>query len=198
MLDRLIALFLIIILLPLLAVLSLLIIAVDGWPFWFVQKRVGKMGKIFWIWKLRTMKLGADKEQQKYRKLNEADGPVFKIHNDPRLTKVGKFLSHTGLDELPQLFNVIKGEMAIIGPRPLPVSEEAQIKDKFKEKRRLVRPGMISPWIVNGYHGIKFDDWMKSDVDYVAKESVTYNFRLIVKTIWVVSKLVLREIGVIT
>lgn len=174
-------------------VVAIFIIAVDGWPFWFSQKRVGKDGKNFWIWKFRTMKIGADKEQIKYKSLNEADGPVFKIHNDPRLTKTGKFLFHTGLDELLQLFNVLKGEMSIIGPRPLPVAEEEKIAEKYRFVRRQIRPGIISVWIVNGHHKVKFDDWMKSDVEYIKNKSVGYNCQLVFKTMVLIYKLILKE-----
>jgi lipopolysaccharide/colanic/teichoic acid biosynthesis glycosyltransferase len=197
MFDKLTALFLIIILSPLLVLLSLVIVIIDGWPFWFVQDRVGKNGKIFGIWKFRTMKIGADNEQGNYGELNEADGPVFKIYNDPRLTVTGKFLFHTGLDELLQLLNVLKGDMVIIGPRPLPVREEKSINQKYRKTRRQVRPGIISEWIVSGYHNMKFEDWMKSDVEYVAKKSFGYDCKLIVKTVFLVMRLIVKETSII-
>lgn len=140
------------------------------------------------------MKIGAEKEQKKLLPLNEADGPVFKIHNDPRHTRIGRFLFHTGLDELPQLVNVLKGEMAVVGPRPLPVGEEIKIAEKYQSVRRLVKPGLVSPWIVNGYHKMKFEDWMKSDVDYVAKKSVCGDAGLLAKSIFFVVRLIWKEI----
>ena len=140
------------------------------------------------------MKVGAEKEQKKLSSLNEANGPVFKIHNDPRHTAVGRWLFHTGLDELPQLFNVIRGEMAIVGPRPLPVDEESKISKKYREIRRQVRPGLVSPWIVEGYHKIKFEDWMKSDINYIHKKSLFYDADLLGKSLILVVRLIRREV----
>lgn len=188
------ALILIVLLLPVLAVLSLAVVVLDGWPFWFLQERVGKNGKVFKIFKFRTMVKGAEKLQKKYEGLNEANGPVFKIHNDPRLTRVGKFLYHTGLDELPQLFNVLKGEMSLVGPRPLPLIEERQIPREYRKKRRQVRPGIISTWIMNGYHQMKFEDWMKCDIEYIEKKNTFYDAKLLLKAIFFVMKLVETEI----
>src|SRR3972149_12242560 len=105
-------------LLPIILVVSIFIVLESGMPILFEQRRVGMLGKTFTLYKFRTMRVGAVGNQQKYRGLNEADGPVFKIRNDPRYTRVGKFLSHCALDELPQLINIIKGEMAFVGPRP--------------------------------------------------------------------------------
>jgi lipopolysaccharide/colanic/teichoic acid biosynthesis glycosyltransferase len=194
---KLVVLFLIIILSPLLVLLSLVIVIVDGWPFWFVQERVGQGGKKFLIWKFRSMILGAEKEQERYKKFNEASGPVFKIYNDPRLTKSGRFLFHTGLDELLQLFNILKGEMAFVGPRPLPVKEENAIGEKFRKIRRQVKPGIISTWIVEGHHKVKFDDWMKSDAEYVARKSFGYDCQLIIKTVILVARLIVKEAGIL-
>ena len=107
----------------------------------------------------------AEALQKDLLRLNEMDGPVFKIRNDPRLTKFGKLLYQTGLDELPQLINVIKGEMSLVGPRPLPVYE-ARLLTKEQNLRLLVKPGITSLWIVNGYHKHTFNNWMKMDKDY--------------------------------
>jgi lipopolysaccharide/colanic/teichoic acid biosynthesis glycosyltransferase len=193
MLDRLIALLLIVLLSPLVAFLSLLLWLTEGWPIFYIQKRIGKAGKIFEMIKFRTMKKGSEGEQEKYRNLNEADGPVFKIRNDPRFTKMGIFLSHTGMDELPQLINVVKGEMAIVGPRPLPVKEEEKIDQKCKEIRRTVKPGLVSPWVVDGYHGMKFSDWMKSDQEYIKKKNFFYDVGLLSRSVGLVIRLILRE-----
>lgn len=125
---------------------------------------------------------GAEKKQQELKKLNEANGPVFKIRDDPRYTRFGKFLSHTGLDELPQLVNVLKGEMALIGPRPLPVPEFQKLKS-WQKKRQAILPGIISPWILNGYHRQSFDDWMRSDFAYVKNKSFVYDLKLFVRSV---------------
>lgn len=196
-LERLLILLLIILLSPVYIVLSLSVLVFSGWPIFFVQKRTGYKGQIFKMYKFRTMRVGADKEQNKLRKMNEADGPVFKIKNDPRFTKVGIFLSHSGLDELPQLFNVAKGEMSLIGPRPLPVSEAEAISKKYKMIRESVRPGLISPWVVGGYHSLTFEQWMESDMKYVENKSFKNDFLLLTRGIFALMKLILREINLI-
>ncbi len=139
----------------------------DGWPIIFGQQRVGKDGKFFRIWKFRTMIKDAEREKERYCYLNEAGGPVFKIKNDPRFTKLGKFLSERGIDELPQLWNILRGEMAFVGPRPLPSKEESKIAVEYQKYRRQVLPGIISPWIFVGYHQVSFEKWMESDLEYV-------------------------------
>jgi len=128
------------------------------------------------------MRRGAESEQKLLRRRNEATGPVFKIHNDPRFTVIGKFLSHTGLDELPQLWNVLKGEMAIVGPRPLPVFEVKHLTE-WQKKRHDIKPGIISPWIVEGYHRNTFDTWMKSDLAYIQKKSFWYDLGLFYRAV---------------
>ncbi|MBU4265520.1 sugar transferase [Patescibacteria group bacterium] len=185
---------LIVLLLPFFLFLSLLIIVFSGWPIFFVQKRMGKDGKVFKIYKFRTMRKGSEKEKKKYLKLNEVDWPVFKIRNDPRFTRIGKFLSHTGLDELPQLLNVLKGEMAIVGPRPLPVDEEKEIAGVYREARRSVLPGIISSWILSGYHLMSFDNWMKQDLEHIRKKSFMNDMLLLFKALPLVLKLILKEI----
>jgi lipopolysaccharide/colanic/teichoic acid biosynthesis glycosyltransferase len=163
----------------------------DG-PVFFRQKRVGLGGKPFTMYKFRTMRPGAEGEQKKYRKLNEANGPVFKIRNDPRFTQVGKFLAHTGLDELPQLVNVIRGDMAFIGPRPLPEAEARKLTSA-QQKRHTIKPGIISPWVLDGYHRQTFDAWMKSDIEYSRKKSFLYDLTLAGRTIGFLASLFIRE-----
>jgi len=126
--------FLFLLSLPLQLIIALLLVILSGWPILFFQKRVGKDGKIFIMYKFRTMNVGSEEQQKKLQKLNEADGPAFKIHDDPRFTKIGKFLAHTALDELPQLINVIKGEMSFVGPRPLPVEEAKKVPKKYEKE----------------------------------------------------------------
>lgn len=185
--------FLIILLVPLYVVCAGLILFCSGFPILFRQKRVGKDGKIFLMYKFRTMEAGAEKKQSLLKKKNEADGPVFKIYNDPRYTPVGKFLSHTGLDELPQFWNVLKGDMAFIGPRPLPV-DEARTLTRWQRKRQNVKPGIISPWILDGYHSKPFSAWMKSDIVYTKKKSFRYDTYLIGKTIPFFLQLCMNEL----
>lgn len=112
------------------------------------------------------MRLGADTEQSEYQVLNEADGPVFKIRNDPRFVGVGEWLSHIGLDELPQLINVLRGEMSLVGPRPLPVNENEQLSQDVKQWRCHIVPGLVSDWVITGGRHSSFEEWMKLDKRY--------------------------------
>ncbi len=151
-------------------------------PFIFEQKRAGKNKKPFTLYKIRTMVVNAENIKSKISNLNEADGPVFKIKNDPRYTKIGKFLSHTGLDEIPQLINVIKGEMDFVGPRPLPVDEANKVPKKY-ERRFSILPGITSLWIIRGAHNLTFDQWMKLDMEYVVKKSISYDSEIFLTTL---------------
>jgi lipopolysaccharide/colanic/teichoic acid biosynthesis glycosyltransferase len=168
--------------LPVFIVMSILVVLGSGLPILFIQKRVGKNGKPFAMYKFRTMKVGAEGKQRKLISKNEADGPVFKIRNDPRFTSIGKWLSHTGLDELPQLYNILVGDMSLIGPRPLPVLEAKQLKP-WQQKRHTIKPGIISPWVLDGYHKKTFDEWMKSDIAYVKTKSFWGDVRLGLRSI---------------
>lgn len=139
------------------------------------------------------MRRGAEKEQKTLVPQNEANGPVFKIFNDPRHTVIGKILAHTGLDELPQLYNVLRGDMALFGPRPLPVSEEAKLK-VWQKKRHAIKPGIISPWVLNGYHTQPFDVWIKSDIAYIKAKNWSYDAKLALRTLKLLIRLIKREI----
>lgn len=178
---------------PFLFCIGVLIALFSGFPIFFRQQRIGKDGKPFIIIKFRTMHRGADDKQQAYSHLNEAHGPVFKIRNDPRFTSVGKFLAHTGLDELPQLFNVLMGDMAIIGPRPLPVSEVKKMS-AWQRERHIVKPGIMSPWVLEGYHRQTFDAWMKSDIAYAKHKSFWYDISLFFRACGFLATLLWREI----
>lgn len=135
----------------------------------------------------------AEALKKKYQKLNEADEPVFKIRNDPRYTHVGKFLSHTGLDEIPQLINVIRGEMALVGPRPLPASEALKVPKEY-QKRFSVLPGITSPWILKGAHKLSFRQWMELDMDYIKKRSLGFDICVFLSTMLLILRLILRKI----
>lgn len=151
-------------------------------PAFFRQERVGKHGRKFSMYKFRSMVTGADKMQEKLRHLNEMDGPVFKIENDPRFTRLGKFLRKTSLDELPQLFNVLKGEMSLVGPRP-PLYSEVLQYHPWERKRLSVTPGITCLWQVTGRNQIKFDEWMKLDIQYIDNWSFTLDLKILVRTI---------------
>lgn len=191
--NRVLALGLVTLLLPVYMLMAVLVLLSSGLPILFVQERIGYKGKIFKMYKFRTMIVGADEKKKKLGSKNEADGPVFKIWNDPRFTRLGKILSHSGLDELPQLWNVCLGEMEIVGPRPLPVSEAEQIDKIYRETRESVHPGIISPWIFEGYHGLSFESWMEEDKRYVKSKSLMGDTWLIVKGVGLLCKLILKE-----
>ncbi len=179
---------------PLLVCISICVYFFSGIPILFTQKRVGKLGTIFYIYKFRTMAINSDIKKKALLDLNEADGPVFKIRNDPRYTRFGKFLAHTGLDELPQLWNVLKGDMALIGPRPLPVSEAKKLVS-WQKKRHNIKPGIISPWILEGYHTMSFDAWMKSDIEYMKRKSFATDWVLCIQACKFLGMLFFKEIG---
>jgi lipopolysaccharide/colanic/teichoic acid biosynthesis glycosyltransferase len=182
-LYRLSALLLFILFLPLFFILYLLVKFDSSGPFIFRQKRMGKDRKVFTLYKIRTMVKNAQKQKQQYLSLNEADGPVFKIRRDPRHTKIGRFLAHTGLDELSQLINVLKGEMLYVGPRPLPVDEAKKIPAKYA-KRFSVLPGMTSLWVIRGSHSLTFAEWMESDLEYIRKKTLWLDIKIIALTVW--------------
>ena len=163
----------------------------SGRPVFFVQKRVGKDGGIFKIVKFRTMVVGASRLQARFARLNESDGPVFKIKDDPRFTKFGKILSKTGLDELPQFLNVIKGEMSIVGPRPLPVGEAKRLT-KAQKTRQLIKPGITSSWVVRGSHELSFRRWMRLDAEYLETASLGLDLYIIYKTLALVARSILK------
>ena len=148
----------------------------------FRQTRIGKDGKPFLMFKFRTMYPGAEKDRENFRALNEADGPVFKIKDDPRYTKLGKVLAYTGLDELPQFLNVLKGEMSVVGPRPLPPEEESKIPRQWRQNRRSVKPGITSSWAVGGSHSLSFPQWMELDMEDIHNKTAFYDAMIMVKT----------------
>lgn len=183
--ERFIALVMFVALSPLLLVFFILIKTTSRGPYLYIQKRTGKDMKPFWIYKIRTMVEGAEGLKSKVQSLNEADGPVFKIRQDPRYTKIGAFLSHTALDELPQLINIVKGEMAFVGPRPLPIEEAIKVPKKY-HTRFSVLPGMTSTWIIEGAHALSFKRWMELDCEYARNKSVWMDIQILLRTIRVV------------
>lgn len=171
-----------ILLLPIIVFLALCILFITGFPVFIAQKRIGKDGKSFALYKFRTMVRDAEALKRMLRSKNEATGPVFKMRDDPRFTPIGKFLSHTGLDELPQLFNILKGDMVFFGPRPLPVAEAAKLKPWMRTREKIL-PGIISPAVLTGTYHKDFDGWMRSDVEYVTKKSVLYDAGLLIRLV---------------
>ncbi len=147
------------------------------------QARVGLRGRQFDLYKFRTMVADADKIRVDLESKNEMDGPVFKIKDDPRITSVGKFLRRTGFDELPQLVNVLKGEMSLIGPRP-PLKSETEQYKRWQLRRLSVKPGLSCFWqIIPDRNTVKFEKWMEMDLAYIDNWSLRLDFIILLKTI---------------
>jgi len=189
--QRIAAVLLIIILFPALLLLSLFIVTFSGLPIFFTQKRAGKNKIPFTIYKFRTMIISADKKKESLMSLNERTSPVFKIRNDPRFTKIGKFLSHTGLDELPQLINILKGDMVFVGPRPFPIDESEKIPRNY-DKRFDVLPGITSSWVTQGPDRLSFAEWMRLDCEYVENKYWTTDIKIGIKTILLIIRFILK------
>lgn len=173
--------------LPLILIISILIKIDSSGPIFFKQIRVGKDRKQFTIYKFRTMKIRSENRNESVMHLNEASGPVFKIKNDPRLTDLGKILRKFSLDELPQLINVFKRDMNLIGPRPLPDYEVEEMDDKFSIERHRVRPGITGLWQVSERENISsFENWIKLDLYYINNWSLILDAKIILKTISII------------
>ncbi len=171
----------IIIMIPVFIIVSILIKKGSRGGVIFSQQRVGKDGKLFKMYKFRSMIVNAEELQEKLRDCNEMTGPMFKIREDPRITKLGKFIRRTSIDELPQLFNILKGEMSLVGPRPNLPREV----DEFDENQRLkllAKPGLTCYWQVMGRNKIGFEKWMKLDLKYIEERNTFIDFKLIFKT----------------
>jgi exopolysaccharide biosynthesis polyprenyl glycosylphosphotransferase len=187
-LDVVVSLALLIILAPLLAAIALLVKVTSDGPVLFRQKRLGVNKRGFFIYKFRTMVPNAEKLLPGLASLNEAAGPVFKIRNDPRMTSVGRLLRRTSLDELPQLFNVLQGDMSLVGPRPLPLRDYEGFSEDWQRRRFSVRPGITCLWQVKGRSNIDFDHWMKLDLEYMDQWSIWLDLKILAQTIPAVLK----------
>jgi exopolysaccharide biosynthesis polyprenyl glycosylphosphotransferase len=151
-------------------------------PVLFRQQRVGRDGRVFSMWKFRSMTVDAEDRLASLRSLNEADGPIFKLRHDPRVTAAGRWLRTWSLDELPQLFNVLRGEMSLVGPRPLP-TYEVDLSDPWARSRLRVRPGLTGLWQVSGRHRLSFDEMVRYDVLYADNWSLAMDLRVVLRTI---------------
>lgn len=172
---------------PLLLLIGILItLTSPGAPAWFTQLRTGKGGKRFRMYKFRSMVPNAEELKKTYMHLNELQWPDFKITNDPRVTKVGKFLRKTSLDELPQLINVLKGEMSLVGPRPTSFGSETY---KLWHTERLdVLPGLTGLWQIIGRAQLEFDDRLRLDITYIERASIWLDINILVRTVFAVFK----------
>lgn len=169
---------------PLLLIVSIAIKLESPGDIVFKQKRVGLNGKEFNMYKFRSMVANAEELKKHLAEKNEMSGPMFKMADDPRITKVGKFIRKTSIDELPQLINVLKGDMSLVGPRPSLPNEVAQF-EPWMRKRLHVRPGLTCYWQVSGRNNIDFEDWMKLDIKYVNERNLFIDIKLIIKTVFV-------------
>lgn len=173
----------IIILLPVFIIIAIIIKLEDPkGKIFFSQIRNGKDGKEFNMYKFRSMVHNAEELLEELKEQNEMDGPVFKIKEDPRITKVGKFIRKTSIDELPQLFNVLLGDMSLVGPRPPIPREVAQYND-YQLQRLLVKPGITCYWQISGRNNIDFDEWVELDLKYIRERSLLNDIKIIFKTL---------------
>jgi exopolysaccharide biosynthesis polyprenyl glycosylphosphotransferase len=187
-LDFIVSLTLIVFLSPLFLITALLIKLTSRGPVFFLQNRLGLNKRRFRIFKFRTMVPDAEKKMKEIEHLNEVSGPVFKIKNDPRITAIGKFLRKTSIDELPQLFNVLSGDMSLVGPRPLPVRDYEGFNEDWQRRRFSVRPGITCIWQVGGRSSVSFEKWMELDLQYIDKWSLWLDFQILLRTIPAVLK----------
>lgn len=172
--------------LPFILLISFLIKITSEGSVFFRQRRVGLKGKYFTLYKFRTMLKNAEALKAQLLHMNVMEGPVFKIHKDPRATWIGQFLRRTSLDELPQLYNVLRGDMSIVGPRP-PLPLEVNQYEEWQMRRLSVRPGLTCLWQVNGRNKINnFNQWMELDLQYIDNWSLLLDFKIFIKTIYVV------------
>lgn len=167
---------------PLFLVVALLIYREDRGKVFFSQERNGRNNRVFRMYKFRSMVANAPALRQELGKYNELDGPAFKMKDDPRITRIGAFLRRTSLDELPQLVNVLKGEMSLVGPRPLPTYETAQC-NAYQMQRLLVKPGITCYWQISGRSDISFDQWIEMDLRYIRQASFWTDIRILLLTV---------------
>lgn len=168
---------------PLILLAALAIKLTSKGPVFFRQKRAGFSGEPFVMYKLRTMHVGADDEKELFRSRNALPtGPCFKMRNDPRVTRVGRWLRRLSIDELPQLMNVLCGQMAVVGPRPLPL-DEARTDTKLQRLRMTVKPGLTCLWQVSGRTEIPYEEWLQLDVFYIRNQSLRLDLEIIARTI---------------
>lgn len=174
---------LLLLLAPLFLVITLLVRA-DGGPAFYRQTRLGKDGKPFKLIKFRSMIVNADSPEmlEKVKALNEQDGPAFKSRSDPRVTRVGRFIRKMSIDELPQLINILRNEMSVVGPRP-PLETEVEGYDEYQKQRLGVKQGLTCFWQCSGRNNLNFAEWVELDLDYIEQRSVWTDFKILLKTV---------------
>jgi exopolysaccharide biosynthesis polyprenyl glycosylphosphotransferase len=187
LIDRLGALLGLLLLSPLLLAVAIGIKLTSPGPVIFMQQRAGKHGRPFKMYKFRSMRTGAELEQDRLKNLNQMSGPVFKIVDDPRITPLGRWIRRTSIDELPQLLNVLLGHMSLVGPRPLPLYEVENFELTAHRRRLSMKPGLTCLWQISGRNNVReFSDWVKLDVEYIDNWSLWLDFVILVRTVPVV------------
>ncbi|EKS4342897.1 exopolysaccharide biosynthesis polyprenyl glycosylphosphotransferase [Clostridium botulinum] len=169
---------------PILIITAIAIKLDSKGPVFFIQERVGKNEQAFNMYKFRSMVIDAEERLYKLKDKNEMSGPMFKMKEDPRITKIGRFIRKTSIDELPQLFNVLKGEMSLVGPRPNLPREVIKFTD-YQKNKFLAKPGLTCYWQVMGRNNIDFEDWIELDIKYIRKRNTWEDIKLIFKTVGV-------------
>jgi exopolysaccharide biosynthesis polyprenyl glycosylphosphotransferase len=168
---------------PIMLITALLIKLTSPGPVFFIQERIGFNKRRFKLLKFRTMVPDAEKKMGELEYLNESTGATFKLKNDPRITPIGKILRKFSIDELPQLINVLKGDMSLVGPRPLPVRDFKGFKTDWHRRRFCVKPGMTCLWQVSGRNNVSFEDWMALDMQYIDSWSPLLDMKILLKTV---------------
>lgn len=182
LLDIVVSLFGLILLSPVFLIVCLLIYNEDKGKVFFCQERNGLNNVVFKMYKFRSMIVDAPSMRAELGKFNELDGPAFKMKNDPRITRIGAFIRKTSIDELPQLFNVLKGEMSLVGPRPLPTYETAEC-NAYQLQRLLVKPGITCYWQISGRNDISFDEWIEMDLRYIREANIWTDIKILFMTV---------------
>lgn len=167
---------------PLLLATALAVKLTSPGPVLFKQWRTGENGREFLLWKFRSMRVGAESERDDLNHLDATDGPVFKIHEDPRLTMVGRFIRRASIDELPQLWNVLRSDMSLVGPRP-PIPSEVEEYTNWESQRLAVKPGITCIWQVSGRSELDFETWVRMDIEYIEEWSLWFDLKLLARTI---------------
>ncbi len=170
---------------PLLALVAVLVKLEDGGPVFFAQERAGLYGRRFQMYKFRSMAVDAEARKESLAHLNEMSGPVFKMRDDPRITRVGRWIRRLSIDELPQFYNVLRGEMSLVGPRP-PIPLEVARYERWQMRRLSMKPGITCIWQVSGRNEVDFDTWMRLDLEYIDNWSLFLDLKLLMKTVPVV------------
>ncbi len=184
-LDIILSLFAIVMASPIMLLIAIAIKLESRGPIFFKQKRCGLNGRQFTLYKFRSMVVNAEVKRKELEKANEMDGPVFKIKRDPRVTNIGRFIRKTSIDELPQFFNVLKGDMSLVGPRP-PLPVEVDMYQLWQRRRLSLKPGVTCIWQVSGRNNIKFERWMEMDLEYIDNWSIWLDVKILFRTVYVV------------